>query len=97
MGFLSRSMMIKAKKTIMKERIWINRVAQRDVTNVKRSGEWWNMESRNLVPGDLMKLTLGKSTHIEIRDVGGSTFSVSFNGVVQCTIDYTGHVFARTY
>ena len=30
---------------------------QRDVTNVKRSGEWLNMESRNLVPGDLMKLT----------------------------------------
>ena len=29
---------------------------QRDVTNVKRS-EWLNMESRNLVPGDLMKLT----------------------------------------
>ena len=35
---------------------------------------------------------LGKSTHIEIRDVGG-TFFVSFNGEVQCTIDYTGHVF----
>ena len=28
--FLSRSMMIKAKNIIMKERIWINRVAQRD-------------------------------------------------------------------
>ena len=94
--FLSRSMMIKAKNTIMKERTWINRVAQRDVTNVKRSGEWLNMESRNLVPGDLMKLTLGKSTHIKIRDVGG-TFSSSFNGVVQCTIDYSGHVLpART-
>ena len=26
-GFLSRSMMIKAKNTLMKERIWINRVA----------------------------------------------------------------------
>ena len=58
-GFLSRSMMIKAKNTIMKERIWINRAAQRDVTLVKRSGEWLNMELRNLVPGDLMKLTLG--------------------------------------
>ena len=32
---------------------------QRDVTNVKRSGEWLNMESRNLVPGGLVKLTLG--------------------------------------
>ena len=49
------------------------------------------MESRNLVPGDLMKLTLGKNTHIEIRDVG-DTFSFSFNGVVHCTIDYSGHV-----
>ena len=28
---------------------------QRDVTNVKRSGEWLNMESRNLVPGDFVK------------------------------------------
>ena len=27
-GFLSRSMMIKSKNTIMKERIWINRVGQ---------------------------------------------------------------------
>ena len=26
-GFLSRSMMIKAKNTLMKERIWFNRVA----------------------------------------------------------------------
>ena len=42
------------------------------------------------------QVPLGKSTHIEIRDVGG-TFFVSFNGVVQCTIDYTGHVLhART-
>ena len=92
-GFLSCSMMIKAK-IIMMERIWINRVPQRDhvfqylhqdsvplhderiitvreepslhveshrrdVTNVKRSGEWLDMESRNLVSGDLMKLTLG--------------------------------------
>ena len=47
---MSQSMMIKAKNTIMKERTWINRVAQRDVTNVKRSGECSNMESRNLVP-----------------------------------------------
>ena len=38
---------------------------------------------------------LGKSTHIEIRDVRG-TFFVSFNGVVQCTIDYRSCV-ARTY
>ena len=50
--------------------------------HVKRSGEWLNMESRNLVPG--------RAPHIEIRDVVG-TFFVSFNGVVQCTIDYTGH------
>jgi hypothetical protein len=42
------------------------------------------------------QVPLGKSTHIEIRDVGG-TFSVSFNGVVQCTVDYTGKVLsART-
>ena len=26
---------------------------QRDVTNVKRSGQWLNIESRNLVPGGL--------------------------------------------
>ena len=58
-GFVSCTMMIEAKNIIMKERTWINRVAQRDVTNVKRSGEWLNMESRNLVPGDLVKLTLG--------------------------------------
>ena len=32
---------IKAKNIIMKERTWINRVAQRD-------GEWLNMESSNL-------------------------------------------------
>ena len=61
--FLSRCMMIKAKNIVMKERTWIDRVAQRehqrDVTNVKRSGEWLNMKSRNLVPGDLVKLTLG--------------------------------------
>ena len=76
-GFLSCSMMIKAKNIIMKERIWINRVAQRDVTNVKCSGEWFNMESRNLVLGDLMKLTLGQSTHIETRDVGGRSVSRS--------------------
>ena len=38
----------------------------------------------------------GKSTRIEIRDVGG-TFSVSFNGVVQCTTDCIGQVLpART-
>ena len=42
------------------------------------------------------QVPLGKSTHIEIRDVGG-TFFVSFNGVVQCTIDYIGRVLhART-
>ena len=35
------------------------RVARRDVTNVKRSGEWLNMKSRNVVLGDLVKLTLG--------------------------------------
>ena len=84
-GLLSRSMMIKANNTIMKERIWINRVAskvvfqpgiqtmalrhtvsvcvitvrekpelhlqpcQRDVTDMNRSGEWLNVEPRNLV------------------------------------------------
>ena len=52
-------MMIRTKNIIMKERTRINRVAQRDVTNVNRGGEWFNMESRNLVPGDLVKLTLG--------------------------------------
>ena len=36
-GFLSCSMMIKAKNIIMKERIWINRVAQRDATNGTQS------------------------------------------------------------
>ena len=101
--------MIKAKNTIMKERIRINRVAseivfqpsiqtmalrcydecvvtvreepslhlefhQRDVTNVKRSGDGAR-----------------KNTHIEIRDVVG-TFFVSFNGEVQCTTDYIDHV-----
>ena len=41
-------------------------------------------------------LPLGTSTHIEIRDVGG-TFSVSFNGMVQCTTVFTGQVLpART-
>ena len=58
-GYLSRSKMIKAKNIIMKERTWIKCVAQRDVTHVNRSGEWFHMESRNLVPGDLVKLTLG--------------------------------------
>ena len=33
----------------------------------------------------------GTNTHIEIRDVGG-TFFISFNGVVQCSMDYSGHV-----
>ena len=87
MVFLSCSMMIKGKN-FMKERIITVRDEpslhvesyQRDATNVKRCGEWLNMESRNLVPGDLMKLTLGKSTHIEIRDVGG-TF-VQWRGAV---------------
>ena len=50
---VSRSMMIEAKNIIMKERTWINRVAQRErqrgVTNVKRSGEWLNMESKESV------------------------------------------------
>jgi len=41
---LSRSKTIKANTKIVKERTWINRVAQRDVTNVKRSGKWLNME-----------------------------------------------------
>ena len=33
----------------------------------------------------------GRALTLRIRDVG-STFFVSFNRVVQCTIDYTGHV-----
>ena len=37
------------------------------------------------------QVPLGKSTHIEIRDVG-DTFSMSFNGEVQCTTDCAGHV-----
>ena len=32
----------------------------------------------------------GSNTHIEIRNVVGKFF-VSFNGEVQCTIDYTGY------
>ena len=41
-------------------------------------------------------LPLGTSTHIELRGVGG-TFSVSFNGMVQCTTVFTGQVLpART-
>ena len=30
-------------------------VTQRNVTNVNRSGEWFNMESRNLVPRNFVK------------------------------------------
>ena len=51
-----------SKEINRKERTRINRVAQRDVTKVIRSGEWFNMESRNLVPGDLVRLTLGGLT-----------------------------------
>ena len=41
-------------------------------------------------------LPLGTSTHIKIRDVGG-TFSVSFNEMVQCTTGFTGQALpART-
>ena len=87
-GFLS-CMMIKAKN-IMKERIWTySRSSTLHVRMSKKSS--WNhgCDPPSHVP-------LGKSTHFEIRDVGG-TFSVSFNGVVQCTIDYTCHVLhART-
>ena len=111
---------------------------QRDVTYVKRSGECLNMKSRNLVHGDLMKLTprrfdsrwllrsvqwdtsqlwtysrcsrphvrvskksgwnhgcdppsqvpLGKSTHIEIRDVGSTFF---------CFVQRSGAVHDRLY
>ena len=50
---VSRSMTIEAKDIIMKERTWINRVAQREhqrgVTNVKRSGGWLNMELKESV------------------------------------------------
>ena len=56
---MSRSMIIKANNKIVKEQTRINRVAQRDITNVIHSGEWFNMESRNLVPRDLVKLSLG--------------------------------------
>ena len=88
-GFLFCSMMIKAKNIIM-ERIWtFSRSSRLHVRMSKKSG--WNhgCDPPSRVP-------LGKSTHIEIRDVGG-TFSFSFNGVLQCTIDYTGHVLhART-
>ena len=56
---MSNRMTIEARNNIMKRRTRINRVAQRDVTNVNHSGKWFNMESRNLVPGDLVKLTLG--------------------------------------
>ena len=42
--FLFRNMTIKTNTKIVKERPGINRVAQRDVTNVKRSGEWLNMD-----------------------------------------------------
>ena len=42
------------------------------------------------------QVPLGKNTHIEICGVGG-TFCFSFNGVVQCTVDDTGHVlYARS-
>ena len=52
---------VKSQETLHDERIITVREEpnlhvehQRDVTNVIRSGEWLNMESRNLVPGDLM-------------------------------------------
>ena len=38
-----------------------------------------------------LRVPLGKSTHVEIRNVRVTCF-VSFNGEVQCTIDYTRHV-----
>ena len=57
----------------------------------KRSG--WNhgCDPPSQVP-------LGKSTHIENRDCSVRFFFFfEFNGVVQCTIDFTGHVLhART-
>ena len=59
-ALLSRRMMIKAKNIIMKDWIWIKAVHtetefsrepyQQDVTSVKRSGTWLNMESKNLAP-----------------------------------------------
>ena len=42
--FLFRNMTIKTNTKNVKERPGINRVVQRDVTNVKRSGEWLNMD-----------------------------------------------------
>ena len=36
--------------------------------------------------------TVASATHIEIRDVDGTSF-VSFNGVVQCAIDYPEVIF----
>ena len=157
-GFLSCSMMIKAKNIIMKERIWINRVAQRDhVFSIlhpdtvrlrwayhlqfernpvctwilpARCHRWktvvaywtatlWDSLSKSVedIPGVWIysrssrlhvrmskksnwnygcdppsQVPFGKSTHMEIHDVGRAFF-VSFNGVVQCTVDYTGHDF----
>ena len=46
---------------------------QREVTNVKRSGEWLNMESRNLVSGDLMK----HDTDIQQHDGEGTNLDRS--------------------
>ena len=51
---------------MMKERTWINRVAQRehqrDVANVKRSGGWLNMESKESVwCGSHMKRAVTRS------------------------------------
>ena len=65
---VSRSTMIKAKNIIMKERTWINRVGQRehqrDVTKVKRSGEWLNMESKESVwYGSHVKRVITRCVH----------------------------------
>ena len=73
--------MIKVKNIIMKERIWINRVAQRKtICHLKEdqsefleerrlkdlhSHEWSHMETWNWVPGDLVKLALGDLIRVD--------------------------------
>ena len=43
---------------------------QRDVTNVKRSGEWLNMESKNLEPGRTLTL---RFVMLSVRSLSRST------------------------
>ena len=94
--------MIKAKNIIMKERIWINRVISEIMFSVSDTVPLHDeriITVRHVNQGcecPRSQAGTGKSAHIEIRDVVG-TFSFSFNGEAQCTIDFTGHVLhART-